>query len=175
MDMHKSFFYFYDMKHLYIIRHAKSNQNFLGNDFERPLNDRGIKDAPEMAKRLVQKNILIDAFVSSPAKRAKTTAIAFANTYNKLSDEVVLVSALYHAAVDTFYEVLEAIPNELNSIALFSHNPGITYFVNDLNSGFALDNMPTCGIVGVQLNTNGWENILTCKKEFLFFDYPKLG
>jgi phosphohistidine phosphatase len=163
------------MKHLYIIRHAKSNQNFLGNDFERPLNDRGIKDAPEMARRLKEKNIAVDAFVSSPATRAKTTAIAFAEVYNKLSDEVVLVSALYHADVNTFYEVIKNLPDELNNIALFSHNPGITYFINNLHCGVTLDNMPTCGIVGVQLQTESWKDILNCKKEFLFFDYPKLG
>lgn len=163
------------MKFLYIIRHAKSNQKFLSNDFERPLNDRGIKDAPEMARRLLQRNILIDAFVSSPATRAKTTAFTFASAYNKLSDEVVLVSALYHASVNTFYEVIKSLPNELNSVALFSHNPGITYFINDLNCGVTLDNMATCGIVGVQLHTNNWGEILKCKKAFLFFDYPKLG
>ncbi len=163
------------MKSLFIIRHAKSNQSFLGNDFERPLNERGLRDAPEMAKRLINKIPTIDVFISSPAKRAKTTAIAFAEFYNKLSDEVVLVSALYHADVNTFYEVIKSLPDELTSIAIFSHNPGITYFINDLRCGVTLDNMPTCGVVGVQLHTNSWDNFLTCKKEFLFFDYPKLG
>ena len=62
------------MKTLYIIRHAKSSWgDFSLPDFERPLNERGKKDAPEMAKRLLDKKINIDAFVSSPAKRAKST------------------------------------------------------------------------------------------------------
>lgn len=163
------------MKHLYIIRHAKSNQNFLGNDFERPLNDRGNKDAPEMARRLKDKNIAVDAFISSPAVRAKTTAIYFAKEYGKLSDEIVFVSALYHASINTFYEVIKNLPDEFNSIAIFSHNPGITYFVNDLNCGVSLDNMSTCGIAGIQLNTDSWKEVAKCKKVFLFFDYPKLG
>jgi phosphohistidine phosphatase len=161
------------MKFLYIIRHAKSNQNFLGNDFERPLNDRGLRDAPEMAKRLKNKAPKIDAFVSSPAVRAKTTAFLFAKEYNVLSDEVVLVSALYHANVETFYKTILALPEEINSVAIFSHNPGITHFVNDLNSGTSLDNMPTCGIFVLTINTKTWEDFTTAKKEYLFFDFPK--
>jgi phosphohistidine phosphatase len=161
------------MKSLYIIRHAKSNQNFLGNDFERPLNDRGVADAPEMAKRLFLQAPSIQAFISSPAVRAKTTAIAFAKEYGLLSDEVVFITSLYHASVATFYEVVQSIPDELNSVAIFSHNPGITYFVNDLQCGVVLDNMPTCGIVSVQANTANWSEFKKSKKEFLFFDYPK--
>ena len=53
------YFYFYLMKSLFIIRHAKSNQSFLGNDFERPLNERGLRDAPEMAKLEVDKILKI--------------------------------------------------------------------------------------------------------------------
>ena len=65
-------------KTLLIIRHAKSSWD-IGTltDFERPLNERGKRDAPEMAARLKKRNIKIDAFVSSPAKRAKKTAELF--------------------------------------------------------------------------------------------------
>jgi phosphohistidine phosphatase len=161
------------MKTLIIIRHAKSNQNFLGNDFERPLNDRGVKDTSAMALRLQQKQPIIDAFISSPAVRAITTAENFATIFEKDINEIILVSALYHATVSTFFNVVENISTELNTVALFSHNPGITYFINDLNCGVSLDNLPTCGIVAVKLYTTNWKEIKNCKKEFLFFDYPK--
>ncbi len=166
-------FYFYLMKSLYIIRHAKSNQSFLGNDFERPLNDRGLRDAPEMAIRLKNRVPKIDAFISSPAVRAKTTAFLFATEYNVLSNQVVLVSALYHADVETFYKTILALPDKLNSVAFFSHNPGITYFVNDCNCGASIDNMPTCGVFALTMNTKTWKEFGTAKKELLFFDYPK--
>src|ERR1700712_790747 len=95
-------------KTLLVIRHAKSSWD-IGtlNDFERPLNDRGKKDAPIMAKRLVDKNVPIDAFVSSPAKRAKKTAELFCETYQKTEDDIIYVSMLYHATIDVFYEVAE--------------------------------------------------------------------
>jgi phosphohistidine phosphatase len=161
------------LKTLFIIRHAKSNQNFLGSDFERPLNDRGLTDAPTMAKRLLDKKIKIDAFIASPALRAKTTATLFAKEYSVLNDEIILVDALYHAPKEVFYAVINALPNELNSVAIFSHNPGITYFVDELIDNVTIDNMPTCGVFAVQINCKTWSEFKQAKKELLFFDYPK--
>lgn len=161
------------MKKLFIIRHAKSDQSFFGNDFERPLNERGKSDAPLMARRLVEKQPLIDAFISSPAKRAKKTAEIFAAVYGHTADGIILVSALYHAPPEVFYEVIAALPEKYTAIALFSHNPGISFFVNDLVNSVKIDNMPTCGIFAVQAETEDWTGFRKAKKEFLFFNYPK--
>jgi phosphohistidine phosphatase len=161
------------LKKLFIIRHAKSDQSFFGNDFERPLNDRGKTDAPVMAKRLMQKQKHIDAFVSSPAKRAKKTAESFCTTFGGSEGDIIFVSALYHATPDIFYEVIDHLDEPFNTVALFSHNPGITYFVNSLVPGMHVDNMPTCAIFAVQADIPHWSGFAKAKKEFLFFDYPK--
>jgi phosphohistidine phosphatase len=163
------------VKQLLIIRHAKSDQSFFGNDFERPLNERGKKDAPEMAKRLLKRNIAIDAFVSSPAARAKKTAELFAKEYAVLNDEIVFISALYHAPAEIFYEVIKQLPDEANSIAIFSHNPGITYFVNELASNVRVDNMPTCAVFAIKIECDNWKDFAKTKRELLFFDWPKKG
>jgi phosphohistidine phosphatase len=163
------------LKQLIIIRHAKSDQSFFGNDFERPLNERGRSDAPVMAKRLLDKNHTIDALVSSPAIRAKQTAELFAKTLKMPSAEIIFISALYHAPSNIFYEVVAGLPDNLNSVVIFSHNPGITHFVNSLNSGTNIDNMPTCGIFAISADITNWADINKGKKEFLFFDYPKKG
>ena len=161
------------MKTLFIIRHAKSDQSFFGNDFERPLNERGKSDALMMAKRLVEKNFKLDALVSSPAIRAKKTAEFFLQTLQIQKAEIIFNSALYHAPSEVFYEVISILPNELNVIAIFSHNPGITYFVNSLNTEVKVDNMPTCAIFAASADITKWSEFLKSKKEFLFFDYPK--
>lgn len=159
-------------KTLLVIRHAKSSWDIgTFNDFERPLNDRGKRDAPEMAKRLKEKNVLIDAFIASPAKRAKKTAEYFIEEYSRAKDDIVFVSKLYHAPAQVFSEVLEELPDHFNTIAVFSHNPGITEFVNLLTE-VRLDNMPTCGIFAVKV-LGQWKDFRKIKKEFLFFDYPK--
>jgi phosphohistidine phosphatase len=161
-------------KTLLVIRHAKSSWD-IGtlNDFERPLNDRGKRDAPVMANRLKEKNILVDAFVASPAKRAKKTAELFTGEYQREKEDIIFVSKLYHAAADTFFEVVEDLNDAFKTVALFSHNPGITEFVNMLTDEVKLDNMPTCGIFAVKLQSPSWKNFRKAKKEFLFFDYPK--
>jgi phosphohistidine phosphatase len=162
-------------KTLLIIRHAKSSWD-IGtlNDFERPLNDRGKKDAPEMAKRLKERNVLIEAFITSPAKRAKKTAEYFIEGYGRDKDDIIFISKLYHAPAEVFYEVAEALPDHFNTIAVFSHNPGISEFVNQLTDDVRLDNMPTCGVFAVTF-TGRWKDFKKTKKQFLFFDYPKNG
>lgn len=166
----------YGGKTLLVIRHAKSSWD-IGtlNDFERPLNDRGKKDAPLMAKRMIDKKIQVEAFVSSPAKRAKKTAELFCESYNKSLDAILYVTMLYHATADDLYEVVEHLDDSLNTVAVFSHNPGITAFVNTLTDAIKIDNMPTCGIYAIQVQTKKWSDIKKAKKGFLFFDYPKLG
>ena len=163
------------MKTLLIIRHAKSDQSFFGNDFERPLNERGKKDAPDMAQRLFSRNIRIDSFVSSPAKRAKRTAELFCDAYKKDIADIHFISALYHAPAREFYEVIKNLDDQLNSVAIFAHNPGITYFVNGLVEEVRVDNMPTCAVFAVKVNTGQWKDFAKAPKDLLFFDFPKMG
>jgi len=165
------------IKTLLIVRHAKSSWGVEAlTDFERPLNDRGKKDAPVMAQRLLDKNIQIDAFVSSPAKRAKKTAELFAEVYGYKVADINFLSALYQAPVSVFAEVIAQLEDDINSVALFSHNPGITSFVNSLvPEKVQLDNMPTCAVFAIQAHITKWADFEKAKKEFLFFDYPKLN
>lgn len=164
------------MKKLYMVRHAKSSWgDFTTPDFDRPLNDRGKKDAPEMAQRLSDKNIVIDVFVSSPAKRAKSTCKAFCKVYGREKEEIVFINELYHASVETFNKVVSTIDDRFQSAAVFSHNPGITDFVNSLVKEVQIDNMPTCGIFAVEIEAGSWKDFLSANKKFLFVGYPKLG
>ena len=162
------------MKQLFVIRHAKSSWEQSGQtDFDRPLNDRGLRDAPMMAKRLWENGIRLDTIISSPAVRALTTAEFFAKQFAIKNNEIITLKHLYHAPAETFFEVIE---NELNdkweSVGIFSHNPGITYFVNMLKV-VQLDNMPTCGLLGIKANIEIWNYFREGSKKLLLFDYPK--
>jgi phosphohistidine phosphatase len=164
----------YSLKTLFLIRHAKSSwDNFTLSDFERPLNDRGKTDAPKMAKRLRTRGIKIDAFLSSPARRAKKTAEYFIKEFDRDKDEVIFISSLYDASVSDFNAAIKTIDDKYNTVALFSHNPGITQLANELVSGAEIDNMPTCSVFAVTANVDKWKDFAKTKKEFLFFDYPK--
>ena len=162
------------MKTLLLIRHAKSSwDNIAISDFDRPLNDRGKKDAPMMARRLSAKKIKIDSFISSPAKRAKRTAILFAKEFGVNENDIVFKTELYAAPKEIFYEVIEKLNNQSDHVAIFSHNPGITEFANSLTNVRA-DDMPTCSIFAIKTDAKKWNQFRTSNKEFWFFDYPKL-
>jgi len=160
------------MKTLVLIRHAKSSWDAPGlSDFDRPLNERGKKDAPEMAKRLKEK-IDIDLFVSSPAKRARKTAKLFAEEYGAKKEDIALVEDLYAATIPAFQKTVVELNNKYNTVALFSHNPGITEFANSLTN-VRIDDMPTCSVFAVHADIDKWESFSNAEKKFLFFDYPK--
>ncbi len=162
------------MKALYIIRHAKSSWgDFTSPDFERPLNERGKKDAPVMAGRLLNNKVKIDVFISSPAKRALQTCKAFCNEYDYDENKIQLIDGLYHASAETFYKTVSNIADKYNNAAVFSHNPGITEFVNSLGSSVKVDNMPTCSIYAVSVDAEHWSEFKQAIKTFLLFDYPK--
>jgi phosphohistidine phosphatase len=161
------------MKTLILVRHAKSSwDSQVSSDFDRPLNDRGKEDAPEMARRLKDKNIKIDLFVSSTAKRARRTARYFAEAYDVKKDEIMLVDDLYLATQTAFISTVKSFEDKYETAALFSHNPGITEFASSLTN-VRVDDMPTCAIFAVQADTDTWKEFLTSEKKFLFFDYPK--
>ena len=126
-----------------------------------------------MAKRLRKRGIKIDAFISSPAKRAKKTAEYFIKEFDRDKDELIFISSLYDASVSDFTAAIKTIDDKYGAVALFSHNPGITQLANELVSGAEIDNMPTCSVFAVTADTDKWKDFAKTKKEFLFFDYPK--
>ncbi len=163
------------MKSLLLVRHAKSSwDDFSIKDFDRPLNDRGKKDAPTMAKRMRDKDVRIDAFISSPAKRARKTAEAFAKEYKEKKEDIIFFDELYLASPSTFFEVIGKTDDQLKTIAVFSHNDGITSFANMLTSE-RIDNIPTSGVFAVTIKTKHWADFEKAEKEFWFFDSPKKG
>jgi len=139
-------------------------------DFDRPLNERGKKNAPEMAVRLHDRGIRIDLLVSSPAKRAQQTAKAFQKIL--AIDSLEFRDELYLAAPHIFTTVIQSLPAAVQTVAIFAHNPGITEFANQLSSA-RIDNMPTAAIFAVELNVDDWSAFSMGDNRFMFFDYPK--
>lgn len=162
------------MKSLLLVRHAKSSWDLDADDFDRPLNHRGQKDAPAMAKRLKKKEIKIDGFISSPAKRAFTTAAFFAEAYNIKLKDIITIPSLYEPTIEAFYNAIEDVDDDFKTVAVFSHNPAITHFANQLTS-VTIDDMPTCAVFAVKADVKKWKEFSSVNREFWFFDYPKAG
>lgn len=163
------------MKKLYIIRHAKSSWDAMNlDDFDRPLSDRGKRDAPRMGKRFKEKDIHPNLLLSSPAKRALSTAKRIAKELKYPKDDIKTDRRLYHADEETFLAVVKELKDKLDVVMIFSHNPGLTEFVNSLMNGqLDIDNVPTCGVVAFQFDLDSWKDVDWGKGKLLFFDYPK--
>lgn len=163
------------MKTLYIVRHAKSSwADPLQDDFDRPLNDRGKRDAPRMGKRLKEKNIFPDLMLSSPARRAYATAKRISKVLGYDKSKIKTADKLYHADEEKMLEVIRGVKDKHKSLMVFGHNPGLTDFVNAFQDGeLDIDNVPTCGIVAFELDIDSWSKASWGKGKMLFFDFPK--
>lgn len=161
------------MKTLLVIRHAKAETGFGLKDFDRSLTSRGSNDAPAMAKKIAEKKINIDAFISSPAKRTTQTAELFCNTFHKKAADILFKNELYNAPAGTYVEVIQNIKDNFDTVAIFGHNPGVTDFANSLIKEVKIDIMPTCAVFAVTANIKSWKEFAATEKQFLFFDYPK--
>jgi phosphohistidine phosphatase len=164
------------MKKLYVIRHAKSSwDDVLLSDFDRPLNERGEKDAPRMAKRLKEKSVFPDVVLSSTANRALSTCLVFCSKLDFSKEKIQKEKKLYHASENQIFEILRNI-KDLNDdeevVLVFGHNPGLTEFCNSLLNE-DIHNVPTCGIVACTLQINSWKEIKTGCGHLDFIDYPK--
>lgn len=161
-------------KNIFLIRHAKSSwQSATLSDFERPLNERGERDAPIMGKILKDKGIIPDLIISSTAKRAQQTAKKMAKALGYDQDKIQFEESLYHCSPEQIFQVLQWLDASVSSVFIVAHNPGITHFCNQISTTFSLANMPTCGIVGFSCEAEDWTAVEQAKKEVFLFEYPK--
>jgi len=159
------------MKKLYLIRHAKSSwKNLDIDDFERPLNKRGEKNAPFMGEILKDKGVFPDLILSSPALRAKTTAMTIAKKID-YKKKLAYRKKIYEASSSELLKILKSIDDSHKTVFLVGHNPSL----NDLAEYFVefYNNIPTCGIVEIEFSTRSWATIEPKKAKFISFDYPK--
>lgn len=161
---------------LVLIRHAKSDWGIPAQpDFERPLNARGKRDAPEMGKRLKEKDIIPDLIISSPAARAAATAKLIAAETGYDEQKIQWQEKLYHCFAETFEDVIvtSGIPDTVKTVFIFAHNPGITQFTQETIPTLRIADMPTCGMVALSFDALHWSDYSSVIHTFSFFDYPK--
>lgn len=161
------------MKILYVVRHAKSSWEDLDlSDFDRPLNERGERDAPKMGRRLKEREITPDLMLSSPANRALTTCKVIADILGYDQVRIKTDQKIYHASENELFEVAAEFNDNFDEVMIFGHNPGLTDFVNELLNERIM-NVPTCGIVAGKLKINSWKEIRPGCGKLYFFDFPK--
>ena len=137
---------------LWVIRHAKSSWAQPEQvDFERPLNQRGMKDGQRVALWMRSQPDRPSCIVSSDAARARATADFVRSGYLVTADHLFFDHRLYEASLTTIRDVVQELPDTCPSVALVGHNPGSSHFVNAMVGADVIDQLPTFGIALLEL------------------------
>jgi phosphohistidine phosphatase len=148
------------MKVLLILRHAKSSwtSDALG-DHERPLNRRGVRNAPRMGSLLEEQNLVPDLIISSDAVRARMTAEAVVKT-SGYAAEIVFDPRLYLASPDDIIAVLRSTPSaDARTVMIVGHNPGLEDLVAQLTGEER--ELPTAALAVISLPLERWNDLAT--------------
>lgn len=158
-------------KTLFIVRHAKSSwsQGDL-SDHDRPLNKRGMHDAPMMARLFAEREEQPQHWVSSTALRAKTTAEFFADSFDP-APSIELTRKIYEANLNSLLQLIGTFPESADSAIMFGHNPGFSYLASSLAH---VDlSLPTCCVVKVELHVDDWKAVSGGTGTLVHLDNPK--
>jgi phosphohistidine phosphatase len=161
------------MKTLYLMRHAKSSWDFADlSDHDRPLNNRGRKDAPLMGRELMSREVAIDLLLSSSAVRALTTATLVAKELEYDPEKIAVEEDIYKANKHELLTVIKNIPNQFDQVLLVGHNNTITDLANMLSPDL-VPTLPTAGVVNLSFTCDTWAEIDRQNATFHFIDFPK--
>jgi phosphohistidine phosphatase len=162
------------MLRLTLVRHAKTEPAAPGQeDWDRLLEARGQRDAPEMGRRLKEEHGRPDKILASPAIRAITTANIMSRVLGVQAAKISQDERLYLASPKIMLEVVRELGNSAKHLMVVGHNPGITEFADQLSSERSIDNMPTCAIYTLQFDIPTWNELVWATGINADFDYPK--
>lgn len=162
------------MLRLTLLRHAKTEPaHDEQDDWDRVLEARGQKDAPEMARRLRARKLRPDKIISSPAVRALTTATIVAHEMGISEGRISRDERLYLAAPKTLLQVVRASGGDAKHLMIVGHNPGLTEFADRLSAERDIDNMPTCAVYTLEFDIPDWSELDWSSGVNGELDYPK--
>jgi phosphohistidine phosphatase len=157
---------------LFLVRHAKSSRDDPSLlDRDRPLDDRGRRDAPRMGRRLVKRDVKPDLLISSPALRALTTAQLIAEEVGYKREDIVVDNRLYASGPDDLLAVIRALDKKLDRVMLVGHNPEFTDLAHRLSSEIV--DMPTSAVAEFNFDTKAWSEVGEVGPVKAVLDYPR--
>lgn len=160
-------------RQLTLLRHAKSSWDDPGGkDRDRPLNERGERDAPRMGRRLRERGARPTLILTSPAVRARRTAQIIAREIGYPQEFLQREDDLYLASPDDIIAVVARQDSSFRDLIVCGHNPGLTELANRL-TGAGIDNVPTTGVVIIGLDIRSWADLDGAQGDLLLFDYPR--
>ena len=161
------------MRTLTLIRHGKSSWSDSSiSDWERPLEDRGKKDALLIGYKLKEDGILPDKIVSSSAKRAYDTAKRISECIEYPESEIAITDDIYFATMDQLIQIVKNLNDDWGHVSIFGHNPYFTDFANKFGDK-TIGNLPTTGVYQISFNCVSWQDISDSNGKTEKFFVPK--
>ena len=160
------------MKTLVICRHAKSDWEQDLSDFDRPLNARGLRDAPLMGAWLHQAGFKADRIISSPANRAISTAKIIAGEIG-YAQPIQLEPGFYDSHHRTVLDLIHAVESSVNTLMIFGHNPtfeNLGAILLESHGGLIL---PTSGMICLEAFVHSWRELGAQSTQLKWFITPK--
>ena len=159
-------------KTLYLMRHAKAESpDMQRGDFDRVLNQRGVRDATEMGQRLQKRGVKPDVILCSPSQRTRQTAELLVAELGGTLDGVQFDDRIYEASMDILLDLIRALPPACASAMVIGHNPSVGWLANQL-SGYQIATMPSCAVAAFELPSFSWRDMGAGTARLLDFDYP---
>ena len=159
-------------KMLYVVRHAKSDWSHAElSDFDRPLNERGLHNAPFMADQFAETGKTLDFILTSPANRAITTAGYFKRRLGLSDKHWDTERKIYEADSARLLSIMNLLDDSLNKVMVVGHNPGLSSLVQLLTGQWVV--MSTCSIAEIEIPFDSWSLASEGTCNLLSFDFPK--
>ncbi len=161
------------MKRVVIVRHAKAVPYGYDDDFNRKLRPSGKEDAAVLSEELKTIGIAPGLIISSPARRAYSTAKVYAKTYEYPKEKIRKEEDLYEGLTTSdFIEMLNDLNDKHDTVFVFGHNPTVHYLVNNLVRVFNSDT-PTCSTAVIQFETNKWAEVSSREGQLIHHLKPR--
>lgn len=145
------------MKTLFVLRHAKSSwEDTNSADFDRPLNKRGLENAPLVGEMIRKNKYEIDLIISSPAKRAEQTAILVKEAA-QIEAAVQFDERIYEASSHRLLHIASEVNDQIKSLMIVGHNPGLESLLKILTG--ETESMPTAALAVIDLKIDSWSEI----------------
>lgn len=162
------------MKTLVFVRHAKSSWDDPGvRDHDRVLNARGLRDAPEMARRLRARGVRPELILTSSAVRARMTAQFFAAELGLDDAQIVVDEHLYAASTRDLLEAVGRVGDEVERLMVVGHNPEFSELAHSFSPHIV--HLPTCAVVEFEFDVDSWNELDDAAPRRSRFDSPRSG
>lgn len=162
------------MKTVILVRHGKASHDDLSvSDLQRPITGEGRKRTMKIAKYLSARETHVDKIITSHALRATETAKILGKELGITEKDFIIEKAIYGAHPDTFYDILFALPDDVDRVMIVGHNPGIGIFAFRFLKT-QVESLPTSGVVALRFITDDWCEVASCRSEVEFTVFPSM-